>query len=139
MRYVVILILALAIVAFVECSTDEDMMTMLIICVTSGVIGFLFPRMFLLSGLSIGLVVPAIAVISQATAWHPGYETAAAAARHHIEYAVSLTVLIAPAIIAAALGSFLRTRTQQSFTSRAKTWGGGESVGGPSVARAVDG
>ena len=115
MRYVFTLVPALAVVAFVEWSTDEDMMTMLIICVASCALGVLFPRMLLLSGLLIGLVVPAIAVVSQATAWHPGYETAAQAARHHLGYAVSLTVLIVPAIIAAALGSFLRTRTRQSL------------------------
>ena len=50
-----------------ECSTDEDMVTMLTIMAAGGLLGFLFRRRFLLSGVLVGLVVPTVALFSQST------------------------------------------------------------------------
>lgn len=111
MRYALVLITVLAAVAFMECSTNEDMVTMLTILAAGGLLGFLFRRRFLLSGVLVGLVVPTMAVFSQSTGWHPAYETASVAARHGPQYAVSLFILVIPAVIAAALGGWLSSET----------------------------
>jgi hypothetical protein len=76
------LITVLAAVAFVECLTDEYMITMLTILAAGGLLGFLFRRRFLQSGVLVGLVVPTVALFFQSTSWHPAYEMASVAARH---------------------------------------------------------
>jgi hypothetical protein len=117
MRYALVLLTVLAAVAFMECSTDEDMVTMPTILAAGGLLGFLFRRHFLLSGVLVGLVVPTVALFSQKTGWHPAYETASVAASHGPRYAASLLILVIPAIIAAAIGRWLISETD----SRAKT------------------
>jgi hypothetical protein len=110
MRYSLFLTSALATVVLVECSTDEDVVTMLTILVAGGILGSVGPHRWLLSGVLVGLVVPAVAAFSQVTGWHPSYEAASAAAKHGPRYAASLLVLVVPALIAAATGSWLGRR-----------------------------
>jgi hypothetical protein len=114
MRYLAMLIWVLAAVAATEWSTDEVTITMLVILVSGGLMGWLFPRRFLLSGVAIGMVVPAIAIFSQASGWHPGYETSAETARHGAQYAASLLILIVPALIAALCGRWIARRANIS-------------------------
>ena len=113
MPYFFALLLAAAIVGATEWSTDEDTVTMLTIIVTSAALGCLRPRFFALSGLAVGLVVPAIAAFSQLTGMHPSYETAAQAAAHGPRYAASLLVLVVPALGGAFIGrlAVLNART----------------------------
>lgn len=81
--------------------------TMLVLLVASGSLGWLRPKLFGVSGLAVGLVVPAIAVFSQLIRVHPGYETAHEATAHGPAYAAGLLILIAPALIAAFVGRAL--------------------------------
>lgn len=107
MPYAPALFIALLAVGFTEWSTDEDMVTMLTLVVTSALLAWWKPRRFVLSGLALGLVVPAIAVFSQITGIHPRYESAAEAASHGPRYAASLLILIVPALVAAFVGRFV--------------------------------
>jgi hypothetical protein len=112
MPYLAALLVALVIVAGTEWSTDEDIFTMLIIILASASLGWLRPRLFALSALAVGLVVPAIAVFSQLTGLHPEYETAIEAASHGAHYVASLLVLVIPAFLAAFAGRLGATRTR---------------------------
>jgi hypothetical protein len=122
MPYAAALLVALAIVAGAEWSTDEDMFTMLTIIVASASLGWLRPRQFALSGIAVGLVVPAIAVASQLTDVHPAYETATEAASHGARYAASLLLLVVPACVAAFVGRLAgsRVRTVRNRAACAK-------------------
>jgi hypothetical protein len=113
MPYIAAFLVALLIVGGTEWSTDEDMVTMLTIIVASAALACLKPRLFALSGLAVGLVVPAIAVFSQLTGMHPAYETSAQAASHGPRYAASLLVLLVPAFAGAFVGrlAVLNART----------------------------
>jgi hypothetical protein len=107
MPYFAALLFAIALVGGTEWSTDEDTVTMLVLLLASGSLGWFRPRMFAVSGIAVGLVVPAIAVFSQSTGAHPRYETVRQAAAHSPSYAASLLILIAPALVAAFVGRAL--------------------------------
>src|SRR5438309_655176 len=104
MPYVPALLFAAAVLGATEWSTDEDIVTMFTLIVASASLGWLRPRLFVASGLALGLVVPVIAVFSQWTGVHPAYESAVEAAKHGPGYAASLLILIAPALIGAFVG-----------------------------------
>jgi hypothetical protein len=64
--------------------------------------------LFWLSGIAIGLVVPALALLTPVAGIRPIYETTSqAAAAHGANYVVSLVVLVLPAILLAWLGSLI--------------------------------
>lgn len=110
MSYLAGLFLSLAIVANMEWRTDEDLITMAAIVVSSAVLGSLWPRRFLLSGLLLGLVVPAVNVFTLVTGVRPQYETDAKANGHTALFVVSLAVLVLPAIVAACIGRIASTK-----------------------------
>lgn len=104
MRYAAALIAALVMVAGVEWSTDEDLITMFTLIIASTALGCLRPRLFAVSGLLVGLVVPAVAVFSQIAGVRPAYESAAEAASHGVRYEASLLILVLPALVGAFIG-----------------------------------
>jgi hypothetical protein len=105
--YFAALLFGIGLVAGAEWLTDEDMVTMMVLLLASGSLGWFMPRLFAISGVAVGLVVPGIAVFSQSTGLHPGYETARQAAAHGPSYAASLLILIGPALLAAFFGRAL--------------------------------
>jgi len=117
--YAAALLLAMAIVAGCEWSTDEPIITMGVLILTSASMGWFRPKKFLVSGVDLGLVVPAIAVFSWLTGVRPGYEGAAEAASHRLAYAASLLVLLVPALIAAALGKLAGSAWSSAHMGRA--------------------
>ena len=104
MFYAAALLLAVAIVAGFEWSTDEAIVTMGVLILASAAMGWFRPSRFLVSGVALGLVVSAIATMCWLTGVRPGYESAVEAASHRGVYAASLLVLQVPALVAAALG-----------------------------------
>lgn len=99
---------AVAVLAALEWRTDEDLVTLMVLAATSFAMGALRPRLFWLSALVLGGVVPALNVFTTLTGLRPIYETAAQAAAHGVAYGLSLGVLVIPALVAAALGAMLR-------------------------------
>jgi hypothetical protein len=104
MTYVVGLLLSLAIVATMEWRTDEAPLTLGALLVVCLALGWYRPRLFLLSGLVVGLVVAALNLFTLLTGIRPGYEAAAEANAHHLGYVLSLAILVIPAVIAAFIG-----------------------------------
>ena len=112
MTYAAALIAALAIVGGTEWSTDEDLITMLTLIVASTALGCIRPRLFAVSGVLVGLVVPAIALFCQLAGVHPAYESAAEAASHGLRYEASLLILVVPALVGAFIGRLAATSAQ---------------------------
>jgi hypothetical protein len=104
---------ALAIGTF-EWRTDEDVVTLAVLVTASCALGALRPRLFWLSGLALGSVVAILNLFTVLTGIRPIYESAAEAKSHGAGYDVSLAVLIAPALAAAAIGAGVRTLTRRS-------------------------
>jgi hypothetical protein len=107
MPYLAALLFATALVGGTEWFTDEDLLTMSVILLASGYLGWFMPKLFAVSGLAVGLVVPTIAVFSQLSGVHPAYESTLQAAAHGPSYAAGLFMLIGPALIAAFVGRSL--------------------------------
>jgi hypothetical protein len=104
MIYFTGLLLSLALVANMEWRTDEATVTMAVLLVASLALGWFRPRLFLLSGVVLGLAVAAINQFTLLTGIRPNYESAAEASTHHLGYVLSLAVLVIPAVIAAFVG-----------------------------------
>ena len=60
-----------------------------------------------ISGVGIGVVVAAVAIVSQLSGRYPAYESPAEAATHGASYAASLLILVVPASIAAFCGRWM--------------------------------
>ena len=96
-------------VATTEWRTDEDMVTLVVLVASGLILGWLQPRLFALSGVLLGLIVPLINLLTLMSGLRPAYETPGQAASHGLVYVISLLILIIPAMAGALLGRLGRT------------------------------
>jgi hypothetical protein len=121
MAYLACLVLGVAVVALCEWRTDEDLITLGVLAVASFAAGAVRPSLFWLSGLVLGLVVPGLNLLTTLTGWRPVYETAAQAGAHGVGYALSLMILVLPALVFAGLGALARWALRRSGGGVART------------------
>ncbi len=104
MVYVGTLLISLLFSASLEWHTNEDLVIMVVLVFAGAFIGWLCPRLFFLSGLLVGLVVPVLNMLSLTTGVHPSYEGEFEATGHGIIRVLSLSVLVIPAVMASFAG-----------------------------------
>jgi hypothetical protein len=114
--YAIALLAAVAALAGFEWRTDEEIITLAVLIASSFALGAFRPRLFWLSGIAIGLVVPALALLTLVAGIRPIYETASQAAAHGTNYVLSLIVLVLPAILLAWLGSLIGKQVRSPET-----------------------
>jgi hypothetical protein len=112
MGYAIALLAAAGVVGGFEWRTDEDLVTLAVLVAASFALGFFRPRRFWISGIIVGLVVPALGLLTLVTGVRPVYETASQAAAHGANYVLSLILLALPALLLAWLGSLVGARAR---------------------------
>ena len=96
-------------------SADESLGTVAVLGLIGFALGLLEPRRSLISGAAIGAVVAAVNSFETLTGLRPAYETR----MHDLLHDARWTFLIAPALIACVIGSYIgrKLRSDQGATS----------------------
>jgi len=99
------LLLAMALVGLFNWRTDESGIVMGLLILGSGAVGALRPKAAWLTGLLVGLVVPAQDLFTWATGLHPIWARGIELARRGPDF--SLLVLVVPSMVAALAGALV--------------------------------
>ncbi len=110
MLYPLALLAGAGVLALYEWNADEGAATYLVLGLVACGLGLFRPRRACLSGLSVGLVVAAIIAFEALSGVQPGYEIH----RQTLGNCLRWTVLVLPALAAAALGGGLGRRLDPS-------------------------
>lgn len=109
--YPAALVVGVALMSVYQWTADENLGTVAVLGLIGFALGLLEPRRSLISGATIGAVVAVVNSFETLTGLRPAYETHA----HSLLHDVRWTLLIAPALIACVIGSYLgRTLRSES-------------------------
>ena len=100
------MLLAMGLVGLFNWRSDESGIVMGLLVLGSGAVGALRPKATWLTGLLVGLVVPAQSLFTWATGLHPIWERGIELARRGPDF--SLFVLVVPAMVAALAGGLVK-------------------------------
>jgi len=95
-------------------SADEGLGTMVVLALTSLLLGMLRPGRNLLSGVAIGLVVSAVNGFETISGLRPAYEIHA----HDLMHDARWLIFIAPALVACVIGDFVGRKVRATSRQR---------------------
>jgi hypothetical protein len=112
--YSAALMAGVALMSVYQWSADESLGTVAVICLIGFALGLLEPRRSLISGAAVGAVVAAVNGFETLTGLRPAYETRV----HSLLHDARWTFLIAPALIACVIGSYVGRKLRSDSGAR---------------------
>jgi len=112
--YSVALLSGVVLMSIYQWSADESLGTVAVICLIGFALGLFEPRRSLISGAAVGAVVAVVNSFETLTGLRPAYETRV----HSLLHDARWTFLIAPALIACVIGSYVGRRLRSDSGAR---------------------